>query len=191
MAHINLLPWREEQRQEQTRQFATITVLSMVLTGALIFMVHVTFSNQIDHQRYRNKMLQDEIARLDESLQQIEKLEETKEQLLSRMDVIQSLQQQRPQIVHLFDDFVRTVPEGIYLTDIKQEANQLTIKGVAESNGRVSAYMRNIDASEWMTTPKLQVIETRKGTLRSSDFTLVTSQSLPDDEQETAKGDDS
>lgn len=191
MAHINLLPWREEQRQEQTRQFATITVLSMVLTGALIFMVHVTFSNQIDHQRYRNKMLQDEITRLDESLQQIEKLEETKEQLLSRMDVIQSLQQQRPQIVHLFDDFVRTVPEGIYLTDIKQEANQLTIKGVAESNGRVSAYMRNIDASEWMTTPKLQVIETRKGTLRSSDFTLVTSQSLPDDEQETAKGDES
>lgn len=191
MAHINLLPWREEQRQEQTRQFATITVLSMVLTGALIFMVHVTFSNQIDHQRYRNKMLQDEITRLDESLKQIEKLEETKEQLLSRMDVIQSLQQQRPQIVHLFDDFVRTVPEGIYLTDIKQEANQLTIKGVAESNGHVSAYMRNIDASEWMTTPKLQVIETRKGTLRSSDFTLVTSQSLPDDEQETAKGDES
>ena len=191
MAHINLLPWREEQRQERTRQFATITVLSMVLTGALIFMVHVTFSNQIDHQRYRNKMLQDEITRLDESLKQIEKLEETKEQLLSRMDVIQSLQQQRPQIVHLFDDFVRTVPEGIYLTDIKQEANQLTIKGVAESNGRVSAYMRNIDASEWMTTPKLQVIETRKGTLRSSDFTLVTSQSLPDNEQETAKGDDS
>ena len=191
MAHINLLPWREEQRQEQTRQFATITVLSMVLTGALIFMVHVTFNNQIDHQRYRNKILQDEIARLDESLQQIEKVEETKEQLLSRMDVIQSLQQQRPQIVHLFDDFVRTVPEGIYLKDIKQEANQLTIKGVAESNGRVSAYMRNIDSSEWMTTPKLQVIETRKGTLRSSDFTLITSQSLPDDEKEAAKGDES
>lgn len=191
MAHINLLPWREEQRQEQTRQFATITVLSMVLTGALIFMVHVTFANQIDHQSYRNKILQDEIARLDESLQQIEKLEETKEQLLSRMDVIQSLQQQRPQIVHLFDDFVRTVPEGIYLTDIKQVANQLTIKGVAESNGRVSAYMRNIDSSEWMTTPKLQVIETRKGTLRSSDFTLITSQSLPDDEKEAAKGDES
>jgi type IV pilus assembly protein PilN len=191
MAHINLLPWREEKRQEQTRQFATITVLSMVLTGALIFMVHVTFNNQIDHQRYRNKILQDEITRLDESLQQIEKLEETKEQLLSRMDVIQSLQQQRPQIVHLFDDFVRTVPEGIYLTDIKQVANQLTIKGVAESNGRVSAYMRNIDSSEWMTTPKLQVIETRKGTLRSSDFTLVTSQALPDDEKEAAKGDES
>jgi type IV pilus assembly protein PilN len=191
MAHINLLPWREEQRQEQTRQFATVTVLSMVLTGAIVFMVHVSFSNQIEHQKYRNKILQDEIATLDASLKQIEKLEETKEQLLARMDVIQSLQQQRPQIVHLFDDFVRTVPEGIYLTKIKQEADQLTIKGVAESNGRVSAYMRNIDSSDWMATPKLQVIETRKGTLRSSDFTLLTSQSMPKDKKEATEGDDS
>ena len=191
MAHINLLPWREEQRQEQTRQFATVTVLSLILTGAVLFMVHVTFSNQIDHQKYRNKILQTEINTLDASLKQIAALEETKEQLLARMDVIQSLQQQRPQIVHLFDDFVRTVPEGIYLTQIKQQGEQLTIKGVAESNGRVSAYMRNIDASEWMATPKLKVIETRKGTLRSSDFTLVTSQSLPDDQQEKNKGDDS
>jgi len=191
MAHINLLPWREEQRQEQTRQFATITVLSIALTGALIFMVHVTFNNQIDHQMSRNKMLENEIATLDASLKQIEALEDTKEQLLARMDVIQSLQQQRPQIVHLFDDFVRTVPEGIYLTNINQEGNQLTIKGVAESNGRVSAYMRNINASEWMSTPKLKVIETKKGTLRSNDFTLITSQTSPDEQKEKKQGDDS
>jgi type IV pilus assembly protein PilN len=187
MAHINLLPWREEQRHEQTRQFATVTILSMILTGAIIFMVHVSFNNQIDHQIFRNKMLQDEISTLDTSLKQIEALEDTKQQLLARMDVIQSLQQQRPQIVHLFDDFVRTVPEGIYLNDIKQEGTQLTIKGVAESNGRVSAYMRNIDASEWMGTPKLKVIETRKGTLRSSDFTLETSQSSPSDKKANNK----
>ncbi len=191
MAHINLLPWREEQRQEQTRQFATVTGLSLALTGAIIFMVHVTFSNQIDHQKNRNKILEDEITKLDASLKQIEELEETKDKLLARMDVIQSLQQQRPQIVHLFDDFVRTVPEGIYLLNVKQESTQLTIKGVAESNGRVSAYMRNIDASEWMATPKLKVIKTREGTLRSSDFTLVTSQSVPDDEKENSTGDDS
>jgi len=190
MAHINLLPWREEQRQEQTRQFATVAVLSMVLTGAIIFMVHVSFNNQIDHQKFRNKILQDEIKTLDESLKQIETLEETKEQLLARMDVIQSLQQRRPQIVHLFDDFVRTVPEGIYLTMIKQEGELLTIKGVAESNGRVSAYMRNIDASQWMATPKLKVIETKKGTLRSSDFTLNTSQTLPADKKDQTKGEE-
>jgi len=191
MAHINLLPWREEQRQEQTRQFATVAALSMVLTGALIFLVHVTFNNQIDHQNFRNKILQDEIKTLDDSLRQIATLEETKEQLLARMDVIQSLQQRRPQIVHLFDDFVRTVPEGIFLTSIKQEGDQLTIQGVAESNGRVSAYMRNIDASAWMATPKLKVIETKKGTLRSSDFTLTTSQTLPDDKKIKNKGEDS
>jgi len=179
MAHINLLPWREEQRQEQTRQFATMTGLSLLLTGALVFLVHVTVENQIDHQEFRNKMLQDEIATLDKALQQIAELEETKAQLLARMDVIQSLQQRRPQIVHLFDDFVRTVPEGIFLTQITQDADQLTIKGVAESNGRVSAYMRNIDASDWMATPKLKVIKTKKGVQRSSDFTLMTSQSLP------------
>ena len=191
MAHINLLPWREEQRQEQTRQFATVTVLSLIMTCALVFMVHVTFNNQIDHQKFRNKMLQDEIKTLDASLKQIETLEETKDQLLARMDIIQSLQQQRPQIVHLFDDFVRTVPEGIYLTDIKQQGGELTIKGVAESNGRVSAYMRNIDASSWMATPKLKVIQTKKGTLRSSDFTLMTSQSHPADKQDKTEGDDS
>ena len=189
MAHINLLPWREELRQEQVRQFATITVLSLALTGAIIVLVHVTFSNQIDHQIFRNKLLQDEITRLDESLKQIESLEDKKEQLLARMDVIQSLQHQRPQIVHLFDDFVRTVPEGIYLSQIKQTGNELMIQGVAESNGRVSAYMRNIDKSEWMATPKLKVIETKKGTLRSNDFTLISSQSSPDDKKD--KGDDS
>ena len=189
MAHINLLPWREEQRQEQTRQFATVTALSLALTGAIIFLVHVTFDNQIEHQKLRNKMLQDEITTLDEALEQINTLEDKKEQLLARMDIIQSLQQQRPQIVHLFDDFVRTVPEGIYLTEIKQNGSELTIEGVAESNGRVSAYMRNIDNSEWMSTPKLKVIETKKGTLRSSSFTLVTSQSSPDDKK--PKGDDS
>lgn len=191
MAHINLLPWREEQRQEQTRQFATVAVLSLVLTGAAIFMVHVAINNQTSHQQFRNKMLQDEIKTLDVSLKQIETLEETKDQLLARMDIIQSLQRQRPQIVHLFDDFVRTVPEGIYLTSIKQQGTNLTIQGVAESNGRVSAYMRNIDASGWMATPKLKVIEMKKGTLRSADFTLETSQSRPENKQDKTAGEDS
>ena len=191
MAHINLLPWREEHRQEQTRQFATVTALSLLLTGAAIFMVHASFNNQIEHQKFRNKMLQDEIMLLDASLKQIDALEETKDQLLSRMDVIQSLQQRRPQIVHLFDDFVRTIPEGIFLTEIKQKGDELTIEGIAESNGRVSAYMRNIDASDWMATPKLKVIETKKGTLRSSTFTVITSQSLPNDDKDEETGDDS
>ncbi len=191
MAHINLLPWREEQRQEKTRQFATITVLLLLLTAALFYMVHATFNNQIAHQDHRNAILQSEIKTLDIALKKIETLEETRAQLLSRMDIIQSLQRQRPQIVRLFDDFVRTVPEGIFLVSIEQKGEQITIKGVAESNGRVSAYMRNIDASDWMSTPRLKVIQTRKGTLRSRDFTIVTSLSNPDDIQDGLTGDDS
>jgi len=179
MANINLLPWREEQRKEKTRQFTSMTGFSVLLTVAVLVLIHFTISSQISHQQKRNKILQDEISRLDVALKEIEGLEETKEKLLSRMDIIQSLQQKRPQIVHLFDEIVRTVPEGIYLTGIKQSGTGININGIAESNGRVSAYMRNIDNSDWMATPKLSVIESKKGTLRSSEFMLTTSQSTP------------
>jgi len=179
MANINLLPWREEERKELTQQFLIVMGIFAALVCAIIFSVHISISNVIDNQVSRNKVLEDEIGRLDLALKQIASLESTKEKLLARMDVIQSLQQKRPQIVHLFDEIVRTVPEGIYLISIKQKGTTLTIEGVAESNGRVSAYMRNIDASEWMSTPKLEVIKTKKGSLRSSEFTLTTSQSEP------------
>ncbi|MDH5710442.1 MAG: PilN domain-containing protein [Gammaproteobacteria bacterium] len=184
MARINLLPWREELRAEKTRQFASMLGLFAFMTVAIIALVHINIAGQINHQQYRNDILKKEIAQLDLALKEIEGLEDQKEELLSRMEVIQSLQQQRPQIVHLFDEFVRTVPEGIYLTSINQNGKDLVINGVAESNGRVSAYMRNIDASEWMSTPKLTVIETLKGTLRSSSFVLTTSQSTPKGEEE-------
>ena len=187
MANINLLPWREELRAEQTRQFVTMLGLFAFMTVAIIGVVHLNIAGQISHQQFRNGILTKEIAQLDLALKEIEEQEDTKQELLSRMEVIQSLQQQRPQIVHLFDEFVRTVPEGIYLTSIKQSGKNLSINGVAESNGRVSAYMRNIDASDWMSTPKLTVIETKKGTLRSSNFVLTTSQSAPKSED----GDDS
>ena len=179
MANINLLPWREELRKEKTRQFTSMTGFSVLLTVAVFLLIHVTISSQISYQQKRNKILQDEISQLEVALKEIEGLEETKEKLLSRMDIIQSLQQKRPQIVHLFDEIVRTVPEGIYLTGIKQSGTGININGIAESNGRVSAYMRNIDNSDWMATPKLSVIETKKGTLRSSEFMLTTSQSTP------------
>jgi len=184
MANINLLPWREELRKEKTQQFATVTGFSVILTVCVIALIQFTISSQITYQKKRNKILEDEISSLDVALKEIEGLEETKEKLLSRMDIIQSLQQKRPQIVHLFDEIVRTVPEGIFLTGIKQTDNTININGVAESNGRVSAYMRNIDGSNWMSTPKLTVIESKKGSLRSSDFVLTTSQSTPKSDEE-------
>lgn len=179
MAKINLLPWREELRAEQTRQFVTMLGLSAFMAAAIVLLVHVNIAGEISHQEFRNDILNNEIVKLDLALKEIEDLENKKQDLLSRMEVIQSLQQRRPQVVHLFDEFVRTVPEGIHLTRIKQNGMQLTIDGIAESNGRVSAYMRNIDASEWMATPKLTVIKTKKGTLRSSEFTLKSAQSEP------------
>lgn len=187
MAKINLLPWREEQRKEQTQNFLISMGVSIALVAAAIFAVHFFIDSQIDYQNNRNNVLKAEITRLDKELRQIANLESTKEKLLSRMEVIQSLQQKRPQIVHLFDELVRTVPDGIYLNIINQSGKSLTIDGVAESNGRVSAYMRNIDASDWMSTPKLKVIKTLKGSLRSSEFTLTTLQSEP----KTDKGDES
>ena len=179
MANINLLPWREEQRKELTQQFLIVMGVFSAFAGIIIFGVHMFIGNQIDYQDGRNTFLTKEIKRLDKDLKQIADLENTKEKLLSRMEVIQSLQQTRPQIVHLFDELVRTVPEGIYLNKIQQKGKQLTIEGIAESNGRVSAYMRNIDSSDWMKTPKLKVIKTEKGSLRSSQFTLTTTQSEP------------
>lgn len=179
MANINLLPWREAERKEQTQNFLIVMGVCVAFSAAAVFSVLLFLGNQEDYQVERNNFLQAEIKKLDNALKQIADLENTKEELLSRMEVIQSLQQRRPQIVHLFDELVRTVPEGIYLNSIKQKGTSLTIDGVAESNGRVSAYMRNIDASEWMVTPKLKVIKTLKGTLRSSQFQLITSQSAP------------
>ena len=182
--HINLLPWRDELRKEQTRQFVSLTIISVIFTLALILLVHVNLERLIGHQNERNQILKDEIQKLDKELEQIKDLEDTKEELLSRMEIIQSLQQKRPQIVHLFDELVRTVPEGLHLNSIKQQDDALTIIGIAESNGRVSAYMRNIDASDWMTKPRLTVIESKRKDGRGSEFTLTASQSSPKDAEE-------
>lgn len=187
MANINLLPWREELRKEQTNQFLSLMVLALFLTASIIFLIHMNIARSIDFQNARNNTLQNEIKQLDIELEKIKDLEDTKEKLLSRMDIIQSLQQKRPQIVHLFDEIVKTVPEGLYITEIQQDGINVTINGIAESNGRVSAYMRNIDSSDWMTKPKLKVIESTRKDGRGSKFTLVAQQSAPKSDDENAE----
>lgn len=179
MARINLLPWREELRKEQTRQFATMLTISALLTAAIVLLVHVNFNKIIEHQNFRNSILESEIAKLENELKEIRDLEETKEKLLSRMEIIQSLQQRRPQIVHVFDDIVRTMPDGIYLTSIQQQGQGLTFTGIAESNGRVSAYMRNIDASLWLASPRLNIIEAKRKDGRGSEFIIGVKQTAP------------
>lgn len=183
MANINLLPWREELRKEQTNQFLTMMGIGLAITAAIIIVIHINIAGMINHQDGRNKILQDEIQRLDIELMKIQGLEDTKAKLLSRMEIIQSLQQKRPQIVHLFDEVVRTIPEGLHITEIKQTGDSVTIHGIAESNGRVSAFMRNIDNSEWMTKPRLQVIESTRKDGRGSMFIIIAQQSAPKSEQ--------
>jgi len=188
MAQINLLPWREEHRKEQTKQFVSMLALALALTGSLMILVHMNIAGMIDHQNGRNNTLTNEIKQLDEQLKKIQGLEDTKAKLLSRMEIIQDLQQKRPQIVHLFDEIVKTIPEGLHIDEIKQIGNNITISGIAESNGRVSAYMRNIDASEWMTKPRLKVIESTRKDGRGSKFILVAQQSAPNADDSKAEG---
>lgn len=181
MAHINLLPWREELRKQKQQQFAVITAGTAILGGLLVLLVHMQMDRLIDSQNQRNQFLDSEIAALDKKIARIKDLEKTKTALLARMDIIQQLQHSRPQSVHLMDQMVYTLPDGVYLNKISQQGNALTLSGIAQSNARVSAYMRNIDGSDWMGQPKLDVIETKDGdNRRTAEFVLRASQATPE-----------
>jgi type IV pilus assembly protein PilN len=182
MAHINLLPWREELRKQKQQQFAVVAAGSAVVGGLLILLVHLQMEGLIDNQNNRNSFLETEIAELDKKIARIKSLEKTKAALLARMDVIQQLQRSRPQSVHLMDELVFTLPDGVHLQKISQKGTNLTVTGIAQSNARVSAYMRNIDDSGWMGEPKLDVIQTKdkkKQSRRDSEFVMRAKQATP------------
>ncbi|MDH5394062.1 MAG: PilN domain-containing protein [Gammaproteobacteria bacterium] len=180
MAHINLLPWREELRAQQTKEFSQSAIISALFGATVFFLIYTQMNGILENQKRRNNVLKTEISKLDTELKEIKDLETTKSKLLARMDIIQSLQQKRPQVVHIFDEIVRTVPDGITLISLQQKSDELIIKGLAESNGRVSAYMRNIDASEWMANPRLEYIETKNKSFRNAEFVIKVKQSAPD-----------
>ncbi len=188
MAHINLLPWREALRKEKQQEFLTIAVFAALVTGVLFFFVHTHMNGLIDYQQARNQYLENEIKILDKRIEEIKELEATKKALLDRMKIIQELQIARPGIVHLFDEMVTTLPEGLFITSVKQTGTTLTISGKAESNARVSAYMRNLENSPWLKAPRLQIIETKTGdSQRISEFKLTVQQTSPG-EPATAEG---
>ena len=164
MARINLLPWRENLRKQRQREFGAMIAGALFFTLLLGFYVHLHISGMIDHQKARNGFLKKEIAEMDRKIKEIKDLENTKAKLLARINVIQQLQGSRPEVVHLFDELVTRTPEGSYLTDVTQKAKSVTINGRAQSNARVSSYMRNIDVSEWLHAPSLQVIENKDKT---------------------------
>ncbi len=160
MAYINLLPWREKKRKEQQQEFGFITAGVAVL-GVLVWaLVHMQMQGLIENQQSRNRFLDKEIKAVDKEIAKIKDLETVKEKLLARMNVIQELQSNRPLSVHLMDELVRTIPDGVFLTSFVQKGANLTMEGEALSNARVSAYMRNIESSIWLADPRLEIIET-------------------------------
>jgi type IV pilus assembly protein PilN len=164
MARINLLPWREAERKERQKEFGLMVLAGALAAGFVVFGVHQLIQSQINAQHTRNNYLQKEIAAVEKEIREIEDLDKTKQNLLARMNIIQELQSSRPQIVHLFDEVVTTLPDGVFLDNIQQQGNKVTFSGQAQSNARVSSMMRNIHDSEWLEKPALVFIESKEKT---------------------------
>ncbi len=161
MARINLLPWRAERRKQRQKDAMVMLALSAVAAVVLSFLIIGFYNAQIDGQNERNQFLQARIAEVDTQIAEIDELDQKKSKLLARKEVIERLQANRSQMVHLFDSLVRTIPDGVILTSIKQDNETLTLEGRSQSNARVSTYMRNLEGSGWMTNPELSIIEAR------------------------------
>ncbi|NLG60584.1 MAG: PilN domain-containing protein [Gammaproteobacteria bacterium] len=161
MARINLLPWRAERAAQRQKEFMAMIGLAVLAGVALWFLVNGYYNAQIEGQQARNAFMDQQIAQVDETIKEIEELDRQRARLLARKEVIEELQASRSQMVHLFDALVRTIPDGVMLTTLKQEGERLTLEGRAQSNARVSTYMRNLEGAGWMANPQLTVIEAR------------------------------
>ncbi len=172
MPRINLLPWRDQQRRE--RKFAFFVGLGVAagVAAVVAFAAYLLVGSMIDSQEQRNERLRGQIKVLDKQIEEINDLETQKERFISRMQIIEKLQRSRPEVVHLFDELVKTMPDGTYLTSIKETGTKLKLEGVAQSSTRVSTLMRNIAASQWLRNPELEVVETSKDNATGSHFVL-------------------
>lgn len=173
MARINLLPWREERRKLRQRQFNVVMIMVGVAGAFTVFLLWGAMDTAINNQNARNAYLTDQIKLMDDKITQIKDLQDTKQRLLARMQIIQQLQESRPVEVHLFDQLVKTLPPGVYLTSVSQNGANLTLQGVAESSARVSTYLRNIDASPWLGEPNLQVVQKDNGKSGAQTFSIT------------------
>lgn len=177
MPRINLLPWRDEERKERKIKF--LVALGGAAVGALLtaFVGYLLLDSLISAQDMRNVRLKDEIAELDKQIEKINSLEADKARFIARMEVIEKLQRSRPEIVHIFDEIAKQLPDGVYLTGISQTGTRLRFEGVAQSSTRVSAFMRNIDGSSYLKNPELEVVETKKDNVSGATFVLYADQS--------------
>jgi type IV pilus assembly protein PilN len=172
MPRINLLPWREGQRKERKLAFLVALGVAALAAGVASFAAYLLYGSMIEQQQHRNDMLRAEIKTLDKQNEEINDLENRKQKFIARMEIIEKLQRSRPEIVHVFDEIVRTLPEGVYLTAIKQNDKKLKFEGIAQSSTRVSSFMRNIDGSQWLRNPELEVVQSSKGSGPGSSFTM-------------------
>lgn len=176
MPRINLLPHRESKRKERKLKFLVALGAATVAAAVTSFAAYLMYAQMIDAQQHRNDQLRAEIKTLDKQNEEINNLESAKLKFIARMEIIEKLQRSRPEIVHVFDEIVRTLPEGVYLTAIKQTDKKLKFDGVAQSSTRVSSFMRNIDGSQWLRNPELEVVQTTKGSGPGSSFTMTAQQ---------------
>lgn len=173
MTRINLLDWRQARRDQRKEQFVRLLGLAAAASALLVFFIVYLASGAVDHQRARNEYLRQQITETEQKITEIQDLEKTKANLLARMRVIESLQASRTATVHFFDEIVNTLPEGVNLTALKQSGGSVTLSGIAESTGRISTYLKNLDASQWFSNPKLVEIKTfEKDKQRKAEFTL-------------------
>jgi type IV pilus assembly protein PilN len=173
MIRINLLPHRAEKRKAQQIQFIAFSVISVILGAVIVGFVHVTIMAQIDHQERRNAYLNKEIVILDKQIDEIKKLREQTKSLLARKTVVENLQSTRADVVHLLDQMLRILPDGVFLKSLKQTGNKISVIGYAQSNARVSTLMRSIEDSPWLEAPTLVEIKAATvGGSRLSEFSL-------------------
>jgi type IV pilus assembly protein PilN len=173
MPNINLLPWREELREELKKQFIIITVAVALVSTILVGLSWFVMQSNIEHQQTRNDYVQTEINRVSSQVKEIKQLKAKRAQMLERMRVIQNLQGNRPVIVNMFDELVRIVPDGVFFAKVSTTDNRISITGTAESNNRVASLMRNIDRSAWFTSPSLTQVTANKGFgPRANDFAM-------------------
>lgn len=183
MPSINLRPWREELRAEKQRQFVTSIVVVLVLAVALLFLWQDFVSSQIEYQNSRNSYLKTSMGELDKRIKEIKKLESDKKELLDRMKVIQDLQGTRSVIVRVLDELVRTLPDGLYYESLNRSGEAITIRGMAESNNRISGLMRNFESSVWFSNPNLKDVSAvpgRSDEIVLNQFDLTVKQVTPD-----------
>ena len=188
MPRINLLPWREELRKQRQKNFAAGAIAAVAAAGLATLLTGFIVQGQIDHQNARNQRLEQEIARLDALIEEIRNLERQKERLLARMEIIEELQRRRPESVHLFDQLAKVLPDGVFYDVVQQTTNRVEIRGLAESSTRVSALMRNIEDSDWLKEPRLEVVESDEvGGMSRSRFSVSATQVTTEEQLQAAE----